>query len=163
MLENVLIGLYLGILGLLAFYGFHRTLLTFLFFKTKSNVPKPERRFKEEELPEILVQLPLFNERYVCERLIDSVTRFNYPKDRMKIQVLDDSTDDTTEIAQRKVEQVAKEGFHISLIHREDRTGYKAGALENGLAVSSAALVAVFDADFIPPANILRDTVDFFT
>ena len=163
MLENVLIGLYLGILGLLAFYGFHRTLLTFLFFKTRRNVPKPKRRFEENELPEVLVQLPLFNERYVCERLIDAVTRFDYPKDRMKIQVLDDSTDDTTEIAQRKVEQVAKDGFHISLIHREDRTGYKAGALENGLAVTDAELVAVFDADFIPPVNILRDTVDFFS
>ncbi len=162
MLENVLIGLYLGILGLLAFYGFHRTLLTFLFFKTRSNVPKPKSRFPEEELPLILVQLPLFNERYVCERLIDAVTLFNYPKHRMQVQVLDDSTDDTTEIARRKVDEVAGNGFNISLIHREDRTGYKAGALENGLSQTNAEFVVVFDADFIPPVNILRDTVDFF-
>ncbi len=163
MLENILIGVYLAILGLLAVYGFHRSMLTYLFFKTKNNIPKPGKRFAPEELPEILIQLPLFNERYVCERLIDAVTKFDYPRDKMQIQVLDDSTDDTTEIAQSKVQKVAELGFNISMIHREDRTGYKAGALENGLAVSNCELVSVFDADFIPPSNILRDTVDFFT
>ncbi|MBN2804276.1 MAG: glycosyltransferase family 2 protein [Deltaproteobacteria bacterium] len=163
MLENVLIGVYLGILGLLAVYGFHRSMLTYLFFKTKRNIPKPMSNFAPEELPKILVQLPLFNERYVCERLIDAVTKFDYPIDKMYIQVLDDSTDDTTEIAQSKVSNVAAEGFNITLIHREDRTGYKAGALENGLAMSDCELVAVFDADFIPPVHILRDTVDYFT
>jgi glycosyltransferase involved in cell wall biosynthesis len=163
MLENILIGIYLGILGLLAIYGFHRSMLTYLFFKTKNNTPKPKAHFDKDKMPEVLVQLPLFNERYVCERLIDAVTRFDYPKDKMFIQVLDDSTDDTTEIAQAKVEEVAKKGFQISLIHREDRTGYKAGALENGLAVTNCEYVAVFDADFIPPPHILNDTIDFFT
>ena len=163
MLENIFVGAYLGILGLLAIYGFHRSMLTYLFFKTRNNRPRPQAHFREEELPTVLVQLPLFNERYVCERLIDAVTRFDYPRDKMTIQVLDDSTDDTTEIAQAKVAEVAARGFNIVMIHREDRTGFKAGALENGLALSDSRLVAVFDADFIPPANILRDTVDFFT
>ncbi|MCK9524207.1 MAG: glycosyltransferase family 2 protein [Proteobacteria bacterium] len=163
MLEDVLIGAYLTVFGCLAFYGFHRSHLTYLFFKTKNNVPKPQRIFSDEELPRVLVQLPLFNERYVCERLIDAVAEFDYPKDRLEIQVLDDSTDDTTEIAQRKVEEVAQLGFNITLIHRDDRHGFKAGALENGLNMTKSDFVAVFDADFVPPKSILRDTVHFFS
>ena len=163
MLENVLIGAYLSILGLLAIYGFHRSQLVFLFFKTREKVPQPKTRYQQDELPIITVQLPLFNERYVCERLIDAVVGFDYPKDKLEIQVLDDSTDDTTEIARKKVFQVAELGYDITLIHRTDRTGYKAGALENGLRTSKGELVAVFDADFQPPPSILMDTVHYFT
>jgi cellulose synthase/poly-beta-1,6-N-acetylglucosamine synthase-like glycosyltransferase len=136
MLENTLIVCYLSILGLLAIYGFHRSMLVYLFFKTKEQIPKPKRIFREDELPFVTVQLPLFNERYVCSRLIDAVA-------------------DTEEIAAR--------GYQISLIHRTDRTGYKAGALENGLRTAKGELVAVFDADFVPPENILRDTIHFFS
>ncbi|MCK9463186.1 MAG: glycosyltransferase family 2 protein [Proteobacteria bacterium] len=163
MLENTLIVCYLSILGLLAIYGFHRSMLVYLFFKTKDHIPKPKRIYGEEELPFITVQLPLFNERYVCGRLIDAVVEFDYPRNLFEIQVLDDSTDDTTEIARAKTEEVAARGFQISLIHRTDRTGYKAGALENGLRTAKGELVAVFDADFVPPTNILRDTVHFFS
>ncbi len=162
MLENVLIGCYLSILGLLAIYGFHRSQLVFLFFKTREKVPVPMGRFEEKDLPNITVQLPLFNERYVCERLIGAVAEFDYPIDKLEIQVLDDSTDDTTEIARKKVYEIAERGFRISLIHRTDRSGYKAGALENGLRTAKGELVAVFDADFQPPPSILRETVDFF-
>ncbi len=163
MLETTLIVCYLSILGLLAIYGFHRSMLVYLFFKTKEQMPKPIRLYGENELPFVTVQLPLFNERYVCGRLIDAVAEFDYPRDRFEIQVLDDSTDDTTEIARAKTEEIAALGFQISLIHRTDRTGYKAGALENGLRTAKGELVAVFDADFVPPPNILRDTVNFFT
>jgi len=163
MLENVLIGAYLSILGLLAIYGFHRSQLVYLFFKTRKNVPTPLRKYTDEELPIITVQLPLFNERYVCERLIEAVSLFNYPKEKLDIQVLDDSTDDTTEIARAKVFEIAKRGFQITLIHRTDRTGYKAGALENGLLTARGELVAVFDADFLPPPNILMDIVHYFS
>ena len=162
MLENVLIGCYLSILGLLAIYGFHRSQLVYLFFKTREKVPVPMGRFEEKDLPIITVQLPLFNERYVCERLIEAVAEFDYPLDKLDIQVLDDSTDDTTEIARKKVYEVAERGVQISLIHRTDRSGYKAGALENGLRTSKGELVAVFDADFQPPPGILREIVDFF-
>ena len=162
MIENVLIGCYLSILGLLAIYGFHRSQLVYLFFRTREKVPVPIGRFGEKNLPNITVQLPLFNERYVCERLIEAVADFDYPIDKLDIQVLDDSTDDTTEIARKKVYEIAERGFQISLIHRTDRSGYKAGALENGLRTAKGELVAVFDADFQPPPTILRETVDFF-
>jgi len=163
MLENTLIVCYLSILGLLAIFGFHRSMLVYLFFKTKEQIPKPKRIYGDEELPFVTVQLPLFNERYVCGRLIDAVADFDYPPSRFEIQVLDDSTDDTTEIARVKSEEIAARGFQITLIHRTDRTGYKAGALENGLRTAKGELVAVFDADFVPPHNILRDTIHFFS
>jgi len=161
MLENILIGAYLTILGLLAIYGFHRSQLVYLFFKTLNDKPEPKARY--EQLPFVTVQLPLFNERYVVERLVEAVAAFEYPRDRFEIQVLDDSTDDTTEIAQRKVIEVAERGVQITLVHRTDRTGYKAGALENGLRTAKGELVAVFDADFVPPPHVLRSTVDYFT
>ena len=163
MLENVLIGAYLTVLGLLAVYGFHRSQLVFLFYRTLRNMPRPARVLPDEELPFVTVQLPLFNERYVVERLVEAVAQFDYPRDRFEVQVLDDSTDDTTEIARRKVNEVADRGLAITLIHRTDRTGYKAGALENGLETARGELVAVFDADFTPPPNILRETVHFFS
>lgn len=163
MLENILIGGYLSILGLLAIYGFHRSQLVYLFFKTREKVPTPEALFEDDDLPIVTVQLPLFNEMYVCERLIEAVADFDYPRNKLDIQVLDDSTDDTTEIARAKVYEVAQRGYQISLIHRTDRTGYKAGALENGLRTAKGELVAVFDADFAPPKTILRDTVHYFT
>jgi cellulose synthase/poly-beta-1,6-N-acetylglucosamine synthase-like glycosyltransferase len=161
MLENLLIGAYLTILGLLAVYGFHRSQLVYLFMKTRENKPKPKGEF--EVWPFVTVQLPMFNERYVAERLIEAVARIDYPRDRFEIQVLDDSTDDTTEIAREAVEHVVQRGLQASLVHRTDRTGYKAGALENGLRTAKGEFVAVFDADFIPPSDILRDTVNYFT
>jgi cellulose synthase/poly-beta-1,6-N-acetylglucosamine synthase-like glycosyltransferase len=161
MLDNILIGAYLTTLGLLAIYGFHRSQLVYLFYKTLKERPQPKARF--EKLPFVTVQLPLFNERYVVERLIEACASFDYPRDRYEIQVLDDSTDDTTEIAQAKVVEVARRGIQITLIHRTDRTGFKAGALENGLHRAQGELVAVFDADFLPPEDVLRNTVDFFT
>ncbi|MFB6263587.1 MAG: cellulose synthase family protein, partial [Bradymonadaceae bacterium] len=107
-------------------------------------------------------QLPLYNERYVVERLIRAVCNLNYPTDRLHIQVLDDSTDDTTEIARELVAEMRAEGFDIDLIHREDRTGYKAGALANGLERTESDFIAVFDADFVPDPDFLRDTIHYF-
>ncbi|MDJ0761917.1 MAG: glycosyltransferase family 2 protein [Myxococcota bacterium] len=161
MLENVLIGAYLGILGLLAVYGFHRSQLVYLFYKTRRKNPEIKNRF--EELPFVTIQLPMFNERYVAERLIEAASRINYPADRFEIQVLDDSTDDTTAIAQKKVDRVAARGLNACLIHRTDRTGFKAGALENGMKTAKGEFVAVFDADFNPGAEILNDTIHYFT
>ncbi len=163
MLENILIGSYLTILGLLSIYGFHRSQLVFLFYRTMRNQPRPKKKYDRRNLPFVTVQLPLFNERYVVERLIEHCTELDYPRDRFEIQVLDDSTDDTVEIARAKVEEAAERGVNITFIHRTDRTGYKAGALENGLRTARGELVAVFDADFLPPKNILGRTVDYFT
>ncbi|NDD63338.1 MAG: glycosyltransferase, partial [Acidobacteria bacterium] len=111
----------------------------------------------------ITVQLPLFNELYVVERLIESVAALDYPRDRLEIQVLDDSTDETTTLAESTVRRFREEGLEISYIHRTDRTGFKAGALENGMKQAKGDLVAIFDADFLPQPDTLRRMVDFFT
>ncbi len=161
MLEDIFIGAYLIILGLLAVFGFHRSHLVYLFYKTRNDIVRAKAHFKE--LPFVTIQLPMFNERYVAERIIESVSKMDYPKDRFEIQVLDDSTDDTIEITQKKVDEVKKRGINISLIHRTDRTGFKAGALENGLKVAKGEFVAVFDADFNPGPNTLNDTIHHFT
>ncbi len=160
-LKDVLIGTYLGILGLLAVYGFHRSHLVWLYYRTKKNMPKPKGHF--EDLPFVTIQLPMFNERYVAERLIETVSHVNYPADKFEIQVLDDSTDDTTEIVKAKIEEVKARGIDASYIHRTDRTGYKAGALENGMKVAKGEFVAVFDADFTPGEEILNDSIHHFT
>ena len=109
------------------------------------------------------MQLPVFNERYVVERLIDAVCRLDYPKERLEIQVLDDSTDDTGEIVRRsKWMRLQEKGFWIERLHRQDRTGFKAGALAAGLLRAKGELIAIFDADFVPPADFLYKTLPWF-
>ena len=113
-------------------------------------------------LPKVTVQLPIFNEMYVADRLIGAVCEMDYPKELLEIQVLDDSTDETTEIAELAVRRHAARGFNIHYLHRVDRTGYKAGALEAGLKQSTSGFVAIFDADFIPPVDFLKRTLPYF-
>lgn len=160
-LEHLLITTYLAILLGLAFYGFHRSMLVYLYFKTRQRDPEPDSRFTV--LPRVTIQLPMFNEMYVAERLLESMAQIDYPRDRFEVQVLDDSTDETCEIAANKVKQLRAEGLDIHYIHRVDRSGFKAGALENGLRTATGELVMVFDADFVPPPSILNDTVHHFT
>lgn len=112
-----------------------------------------------DSLPKVTVQLPVFNELYVVERLIDSIVKLNYPKDKLQIQVLDDSTDETLELSRRKVEHYKQQGFDIELVQRPDRVGYKAGALQYGLQFATGELIAIFDADFIPNVDFLEKTV----
>jgi cellulose synthase/poly-beta-1,6-N-acetylglucosamine synthase-like glycosyltransferase len=134
-----------------------------LYLKHRKNAPKPLRHFEDEELPTITIQLPTFNEMYVVERLLEGVARIDYPKDKLHLQVLDDSTDETTQIARAKVDELCERGFDAEYVHRVDRTGYKAGALENGLKTAKGELVMVFDADFVPEPNIIRKMIDHFT
>jgi cellulose synthase/poly-beta-1,6-N-acetylglucosamine synthase-like glycosyltransferase len=154
--------LYFSILTILAIYGGYRVKQVIDFWRYRKLVPVPAGHFTEEELPRITVQLPLFNEMYVVERLLKSVTEIDYPRDRLEFQVLDDSTDETVKLAQATVEHYRQAGFDIHYIHRTDRTGYKAGALENGLKTAKGELVAIFDADFVPKPDCLRKLVDFF-
>jgi cellulose synthase/poly-beta-1,6-N-acetylglucosamine synthase-like glycosyltransferase len=158
-LENVLITVYLGILLTLALYGFHRSTLVYLYFRNRQRDPEPKQKFADP--PIVTVQLPLFNEMYVAARLLDAVAKIEYS--RLEIQVLDDSTDETQEICRAKVEELKQRGIDISYIHRIDRTGFKAGALANGLKTSKGEFIMVFDADFLPPADIVERTVHFFT
>ncbi len=151
---------YFLVLGALACYGIHRYWLVYYFFKYRDNVPGPPPAV--DRWPKVTIQLPIFNERYVIERLVEAVSRFDYPRELMEIQVLDDSTDDTREIARACVERYQALGYAISYLHRTSREGYKAGALANGLKQASGELIAIFDADFIPPADFLRRTVPYF-
>ena len=115
-----------------------------------------------DSLPLVTIQLPIFNEMYVVERLVDNITKFNYPKDKMEIHILDDSTDDTVLISQRKVEEYQAKGFNINLIHRTDRKGYKAGALKEAMAQANGEYIAIFDADFLPRPDFLLATIPHF-
>ena len=145
---------------LLCTFGIHRYYLSYLYSKNKNKVPTPKGTF--EKLPIVTVQLPVYNEMYVVERLISSVCKIDYPKELLEIQVLDDSTDQTTEIARSCVNHFREQGFNISCLHRKNREGYKAGALREGLKSAKGEFIAIFDADFMPPENFLRKTVDFF-
>ena len=159
--DKLLIGAYLAVVVALALYGFHRSTLVYLYYRYRDNRPEPLSRLKD--LPRVTVQLPLFNEMYVSQRLLESVARIRYPKELLEIQVLDDSTDETQEICQRKVEELQAQGIDISYIHRIDRTGFKAGALENGMRTAKGDFILVFDADFLPGADILEQTIHFFS
>src|SRR5690606_21029096 len=113
------------------------------------------------ERPRVTIQLPMYNEHAVARRLIDATCRIDYPRDRLQIQVLDDSTDETVQIAREAVDYWRHQGFDIEYIHRVNREGYKAGALANGMKTASGEFVLIFDADFIPPADILTRTIDY--
>src|SRR5262245_33287222 len=131
--SGLVVGTYLTILLLLAFYGFHRSSLVWLYYRNRT--AKPRSRGTFADLPAVTVQLPLFNEMYVAERLLEAVAAIRYPRDRFQIQVLDDSTDETQEICRRKAAELSARfpDLEIEYVHRTDRSGFKAGALENGL------------------------------
>src|SRR4030081_2441926 len=159
--EVLFLATYFLVLLVLSIYGSHREAMAYLYYKYKGNLPAPKGRL--EKLPRVTIQLPIFNEMYVVERLIDAVARIDYPRDRLEIQVLDDSTDETQGIARAKVAQLREQGVDIAYLHRNNRDGYKAGALQEGLKVARGELVAVFDADFVPSPEFLRRSVHFFT
>ncbi len=155
---------------ILAFYGIHRYQLVWLYFKNKKNAAKwsdPPMRFAEGQLPFVTIQLPIFNEQFVIDRLIDAVCKLDYPRDRFEIQLLDDSTDETTGVAREIVERYAR-GFTgmdpqpIVHLHRSNRHGYKAGALDKGLDVARGEFVAIFDADFVPPRQWVMQVIHHF-
>jgi cellulose synthase/poly-beta-1,6-N-acetylglucosamine synthase-like glycosyltransferase len=152
---------YFTILIILSIYGLHRYHLTWIYLKHRQNAPKPPRDF--ETLPRVTIQLPIYNERYVVERLLEAVTRIEYPRELLEIQLLDDSTDETRIVASRLVSEYARAGVPITYHHRDNRLGFKAGALEAGLAASSGEFIAIFDADFVPYPDVLRRMLPYFT
>jgi len=151
---------YFAILGTLAFYGLHRYRMIYLYKRHAR--PQPPAPPPPADWPRVTVQLPLYNEKYVAERLIETVAGLDYPRERLEIQVLDDSTDDTVEVARAVVERYTALGFDIHYIHRSHRTGYKAGALAEGLTRARGEFIALFDADFLPPADFLQRTIPYF-
>jgi cellulose synthase/poly-beta-1,6-N-acetylglucosamine synthase-like glycosyltransferase len=151
---------YFVVLVILAVYGLHRYWLVYDYYKYRRNVPGPPPEVKH--WPRVTVQLPIFNERYVIERLVEAVSQFDYPRDLLDVQVLDDSTDETQQVARACVERHAAQGLPITYIHRANREGFKAGALENGLQTARGEFIAIFDADFIPQPDFLRRTLPYF-
>jgi cellulose synthase/poly-beta-1,6-N-acetylglucosamine synthase-like glycosyltransferase len=159
--DEAVVAVYLAILAVIALYGFHRYSLVYLYFKHRNDGYTPKGRFTT--LPRVTVQLPMYNEQAVAERIIRATCLIDYPLDRLEIQVLDDSTDGSALIARRACDEWAAKGYPVKFIHREKRTGYKAGALAEGLKVASGEFIAIFDADFVPPRDILRNVLDYFT
>ncbi|MBI3404446.1 MAG: glycosyltransferase [Acidobacteria bacterium] len=150
---------YFLILTVLAAFGLHRYWLVYYFFKYRKNLPQPGP--PPAEWPRVTIQLPIFNERYVIERLVEAVANFDYPRDRLEIQVLDDSTDETREVARACVERHAALGVPVTYLQRDNRFGYKAGALHEGMKSATGEFIAIFDADFIPPADFLKRTLPY--
>jgi cellulose synthase/poly-beta-1,6-N-acetylglucosamine synthase-like glycosyltransferase len=158
--DTLILATYFFVLVILAVYGWHRYYLVYLYMKNRSRRPVPAGTL--DALPPVTVQLPIYNEMYVADRLIDVVCQLDYPRELLEIQVLDDSTDETCAVAERAVHRNAAQGVDITYLHRTDRTGFKAGALEAGLKVARGEYIAIFDADFTPTSDFLRRTVPFF-
>jgi len=158
--ETLILAAYFFVLIILAVYGWHRYYLVYLYMKYRDNVAKPGLQL--DPLPVVTIQLPLYNEMYVADRLVDAVCRVEYPRDRLEIQVLDDSTDETRSIAEAAVRRYAAQGVDIKYFHRSHRVGYKAGALEAGLRAARGEFIAIFDADFIPTPDFLLRLMPHF-
>src|SRR6187402_2778353 len=149
--ETLTLVSYFFVLSILGIYGWHRYFIVYQYMKNKDRVAGPPPHVHADEWPIVTIQLPIFNEMYVVDRLIDAVCEIDYPKDKLEIQLLDDSTDETRDIADLAVRRQAARGFDIKYLHRTDRTGYKAGALEAGMKAARGEFIAIFDADFVPP------------
>ena len=158
--ERLWLLLYFGVLVLLAVYGVHRLFIVFLYIRSRGRAPAPPEGVASR--PFVTVQLPLYNEMYVAERLLDAAAKLDYPRDRFEIQVLDDSTDETREIVAAKVAELRAGGLRVANLHRTDRRGYKAGALAAGLRQARGEFICVFDADFVPPADMIRRALPYF-
>jgi cellulose synthase/poly-beta-1,6-N-acetylglucosamine synthase-like glycosyltransferase len=158
-LSTLITSFYLFLIFLLSLYGLHRCWILYLYFRYYKWAPPRQVPVMAGEWPKVTVQLPVYNERYVVDRLIDCVSRMDYPRERLDIQVLDDSTDDTREIIAAKVAALQAQGVVISHVRRPNRIGFKAGALEAGLQQSDGEFLAIFDADFMPPPSFLKDTL----
>jgi len=163
-METLLVLLYFSVLLLLCSYGVHRAHLVWLCTRHRKKLKAAEHAVvvPEDELPSVTIQLPLYNEATVVARLLDAAARTDYPLDRLEIQVLDDSSDETRQIAAAKVEEMRARGIDAVYVRRPNRVGYKAGALDYGLSRAKGQLIAIFDADFIPQPGFLRQVVGHF-
>jgi cellulose synthase/poly-beta-1,6-N-acetylglucosamine synthase-like glycosyltransferase len=158
--QVLLLGIYVPLAGLLACYGLYRVRMVFVYLSVRRRNPAPAGTLAE--LPTVLVQVPVFNEHKVVRRVLAAVAALDYPRDRLKVQLLDDSTDETTAVAAAACAELRGSGLAIEHIRRLNRAGFKAGALAAGLRRDDSELVAIFDADFVPPPGFLRETVPYF-
>jgi cellulose synthase/poly-beta-1,6-N-acetylglucosamine synthase-like glycosyltransferase len=152
---------YFAVLIVLSVYGLHRYEMIRSYWKHRGKMPvEPPQRF--EQLPQVTIQLPLYNERYVVERLLEEVSKIDYPRELLQIQVLYDSTDETHPFTERLVNEYRAAGVPIEYYHRTNRHGFKAGALQDAMPHATGDLMAIFDADFVPPRDFLQKTVHYF-
>ena len=153
---------YFTVLVLLSVYGCHRYEMIRAYYKSRKRAaPVSPQRFAE--LPRVTVQLPIYNERYVVERLLEAAVKIEYPRELLQIQVLDDSTDDTHPFTESLVARYRAAGFPVEYLHRTNRHGFKAGALQEGLKSATGEFIAIFDADFVPPSDFLQRTIHQFS
>ena len=161
LLRVIVLTMYFSTMGALALFGFHRLYLLLLLYRHRTDPPPAH---EEPPLPPLVtVQIPIYNESNVAPRLIEALCRLDYPRDRLEIQILDDSTDDTRERIAAHAERFRREGHDLQILHRDRRTGFKAGALAEGLARARGEFIAVFDADFLPGPSFLRETLPYFS
>jgi len=158
--QYTLLSIHIGVCLLLAVYGLHRYQLVYLYYKYRRNIPRKTACFLTR--PRVTIQLPMFNEQFVAKRIIEATCKIDYPRDRLEIQVLDDSTDETVQIARETCDRMRALGHPVTYLHRTNRVGYKAGALEEGLKVATGEFIFIFDADFVPPTDILDLMIDHF-
>jgi len=159
--DTLVVYVYIAVLALIAIYGLHRYILVYLYLRHRHDRYKPQGQFAE--LPRVTVQLPMYNEDMVARRIIEAACRIDYPREKIEIQVLDDSTDHSAEIARKACAHWAAKGYPVKYLHRDNRIGYKAGALAEGLKQANGEFIVIFDADFVPPRDILYNVVDYFT
>ncbi|MFH1969940.1 MAG: glycosyltransferase [Verrucomicrobiota bacterium] len=159
--DILLLALYTVLMLVLTIYAVHAYLILYLYRKNRASRAKPVCIFTE--WPRVTVQLPIFNEQYVVTRLLEAACALDYPRDRLEIQILDDSTDETQETAKKLAAKFQSQGINIHYLHRTNRQGFKAGALKNGLAQARGDFLAIFDADFVPPRNFLRKIMPYFS
>ncbi|MGA3052470.1 MAG: glycosyltransferase, partial [Chitinispirillaceae bacterium] len=166
----IVISLYIVCSAVLLAFGAQCYILTYLFLRKRKQRIAFQRTtmrlyygdIEESRYPKVVTQLPMYNERQVAKRVIEAAAAMDYPRSRHEIQVLDDSTDETIGYVDETVERLRGRGHNVSVIRRTDRTGFKAGALQNGLEFTDAEFVAIFDADFVPPVDFLRKAMAFF-
>lgn len=158
--DEIVLFSYIISLSIILVFGSHGFVMMFYHHKYRNNIPKP-KEFDTEDI--VTIQLPMYNEMYVVERLIDSICEIDYPKDKLEIQVLDDSTDETVDVVAKLVKAKQDLGFDIQHVRRSNREGFKAGALKEGMKSAKGKYIAIFDADFIPKKDFLRKTLRYFT
>ena len=159
--ELLTLAAYYAVLTLLAVYGAHRVFMLGLYYRHRADVPRPAGELSS--LPPVTVQLPIYNEVYVVERLLDAVMALDYPKELLEVQVLDDSTDETRVVARAAVERYRARGFDVVYLPRDQRHGYKAGALQAGLQSARGEFLLIFDADFVAQPDMLRRCLPHFS
>lgn len=157
----LLLGVHFFLLSMLCLFGLHRLSLVVRWFRYRNYQPEQTNIFTE--LPTVTVQIPLYNEQFVAQRVVDAIAAINYPRDKLQLQILDDSTDATSEIIAERIHYYQQQNINIEHVQRVNRTGFKAGALKEAMPNCRGEFIAIFDADFLPEPSIITDTIHHFT